>query len=57
MNVPVNSDVQTHQFDECIIIAESKYVRQIPRIVLRRIDRGYFSFTIYIPEDTACYVW
>ena len=51
--ITVDSDVETHKLIEGLIVAESKKVGQIPRVILSRVNGWDLALAIDVTEDTT----
>jgi hypothetical protein len=51
--VAVNGDVETHQFHERLVVAESEQGGQVVGIVLGGVNRWEFSLAVNVPVDTS----
>jgi hypothetical protein len=51
--VRVDSDVQTHQLDELLVVAETEEGGKVGRVVLGLIDGGNLAVTVNVAEDSS----
>ncbi len=51
--IRVNGDVQSHQFNEFLVITETEQSRQVGRVILVLVDGGEFTITVNVPEDST----
>lgn len=50
---PVDSDVQTHQLDESLVLSESEEVGQVVRVILGSVDGGQLARAVQVAVDSA----
>ena len=51
--VRVNGNVQPHQLDKLLIVAETEQSRQVGRVVLVLVDRRELAVAVHVTEDAT----
>jgi hypothetical protein len=51
--VRVDSDVQSHQLDKLLVVAETEQSSQVGRVVLVLVNGGELAVTVDVSEDTT----
>lgn len=49
----MNGDVQTKELDKRFVVTEPEQMRKVPRVVLCRVDRREFTFSVNVSIDAA----